>query len=364
MISMIDLRQETSGLCVLYVEDNEKLQNEVSTYLRKFFKLVDTANDGVQGLEKYHSSKYDLIITDINMPIMSGLTMSSKIKDTNPNQNILIVSAATDVDDFSLSISIGVDGYIIKPIEFSQLNDVLYKIARNINNHKQIDKYHENLEREIEQRTEEISQTRLELIRCLGRASDFRDNDTGLHVIRMSHYSRILTQKLFPNDINYTNLIYNASPLHDVGKIGIPDSILLKPRKFDDEEWAIMKKHTVYGAEIIKNDDSKLMQTSKEIAMTHHEKWDGTGYPVGLKGNDIPISGRIVAVADVFDALTTIRPYKTAWSTNDAIKYINDQSGIHFDPDVVCAFNEVINEFIKIKKSYEENIDKDLESMM
>jgi len=364
MINIIDLKKQACELCVLYVEDDEKLQNEVSLYLRKLFKYVDTANDGLQGLEKFNSSPYDLVITDINMPNMNGLEMAEKIKEINPSQNLLIVSAGTEVEDFSFSISIGIDGYVIKPIEFNQLNKVLYKISKNINNHKFMAEYQKNLEKQVAERTKEIQQTRLEIIRCLGRASDYRDNDTGLHVIRMSHYSKILTRKLFPDDERYVNLVYNASPLHDVGKIGIPDAILLKPGKFNNEEWEIMKKHTDYGSEIISNGDSDLMKMSIEIAISHHEKWDGTGYPSGLKEDEIPLSGRIVAIADVFDALTTVRPYKNAWSVDQAIEYINEQSGKHFDPKIVDTFNLVIDEFIKIKKSYEDKIvEKDIELM-
>ena len=271
----------------------------------------------------------------------------------------MIVSGGTEVEDFSESIAIGIDGYIIKPIEFSQLNKVLYKITKNITNNKLIEEYKKNLEKKVAQRTQEIRHTRLEIIRCLGRASDYRDNETGLHIVRMSHYSRLLTQKLFPDDIAFINLIYNASPLHDVGKIGIPDAILLKPGKFNDEEWEIMKKHTKYGAEIIDKEDSQIMKTSKEIALSHHEKWDGSGYPSGIKGENIPLSGRIVAVADVFDALTTVRPYKEAWSVEDAVKYINEQSGIHFDPKIVDAFNSIINDFLVIKKAHTEDIEEE-----
>lgn len=355
MINIVDLKKLACELNVLYVEDDEKLQNEVALYLRKLFKSVTTANDGLQGLEKYNSFQYDLVITDINMPYMNGLEMSAQIKEINPSQNLLIVSGGTEVNDFSTSISIGIDGYVIKPIEFNQLNKVLYKISKNINNNKLLLEYQKDLEKKVSERTKEIQKTRLDIIRCLGRASDYRDNETGLHIIRMSHYSRILTRALFPQNKGFINLIYNASPLHDVGKIGIPDAILLKPGKFNSEEWEIMKKHTLYGSEIISNEDSKLMRIAKEIAITHHEKWDGSGYPAGLKGNDIPMSGRIVAVADVFDALTTIRPYKSAWSVDEAIKYINDESGKHFDPQIVQAFNLVINQFIQIKANYEEN---------
>ncbi len=206
----------------------------------------------------------------------------------------------------------------------------------------------------VEQRTEQLQQTRLEIIRRLGRAAEFKDNETGLHVIRMSHYSRLMAEAL-DRGKEWTDLIFNASPMHDIGKIGIPDNVLLKPGKLDDDEWHIMRTHPQLGASIIGDHDNELMRMSKEIALSHHEKWDGSGYPNGLKGEEIPLSGRIVAVADVFDALTTERPYKKAWAVSDAVKFIDENSGIHFDPDLVLLFHEVMPEILDIKEQYGES---------
>jgi putative two-component system response regulator len=210
-----------------------------------------------------------------------------------------------------------------------------------------------DLEQKVIERTQELNQTRLAVIQQLGRAAEFRDNETGLHVIRMSYYSRLIAHA-YTQDNAWSELILNAAPMHDIGKIGIPDSILLKPGKLTEEEFVVMRKHPEMGAGIIGDHSSELMKMAKEIALAHHEKWNGTGYPLGLTGEATPISGRIAAIADVFDALTTARPYKKAWSVADAVAEINRQEGIHFDPQLVPVFHEVLPEILDIKENYDE----------
>ena len=216
------------------------------------------------------------------------------------------------------------------------------------------------LERMVTERTAELNETRLEVIRRLGRAAEFKDNETGLHVIRMSHYSRLIAEALNVGEA-WTDLLFNAAPMHDIGKIGIPDHILRKPGKLDENEWMIMRKHPEFGAAIIGEHSSDLMKLSKEIALTHHEKWDGSGYPKGLMGENIPISGRIVAIADVFDALTSERPYKKAWSVEESLKVIDEGAGKHFDPDLVGLFRDVMPDVLRIKEQYAEIPDFELE---
>jgi putative two-component system response regulator len=215
--------------------------------------------------------------------------------------------------------------------------------------------YNQNQElaRQVKEKTEELVDTRLEIIRRLGKVAEIKDNETGMHIIRMSHYTRILAEALNISD-EWTELVFNAAPMHDVGKIGIPEKILLKNDKLDDEEWAIMKKHPQYGVDIIGDHHSELIHMSKIIALRHHEKWDGSGYPDGLKGDEIPLEARIVAIADVFDALTSIRPYKTAWKLESTLEYINVQSGQHFDPKLVEILNNKVNEFAEIMEQYKD----------
>jgi putative two-component system response regulator len=196
-----------------------------------------------------------------------------------------------------------------------------------------------------------LQRTRLEIIRRLGRAAEFRDNETGYHVIRMSHHARMIALAANCGE-EWAELLFNAAPMHDVGKIGIPDNILLKPGKLDPDEWEVMNTHSAIGAEIIGDHQSELMCLSRVIAESHHEKWNGTGYPKGLKGEEIPLAGRIVALADVFDALTSERPYKKAWSIEDALAFIKKESGSHFDPDLAAVFENVLPEMLKIMSMY------------
>jgi putative two-component system response regulator len=207
------------------------------------------------------------------------------------------------------------------------------------------------LEKLVKQRTEELNNSRLEIIHRLGIAAEFKDNKTGLHVQRMSLFAKLLASKTCSN--KGSELIFNAAPMHDVGKIGIPDSILIKPGKLNDKEWEVMKKHPIYGAEIIGEHSSPLLKMAKEIALYHHERWDGKGYPNGVSGKDIPIWARIVSIADVFDALTSPRPYKRAWSIEEAVTYLKDESGKHFDPELVPIFLESMEEIYEIVEQYQ-----------
>lgn len=204
-----------------------------------------------------------------------------------------------------------------------------------------------------------LKESRREIINRLGHAAEFKDNETALHIFRMSRYTEVLARNLkMPSD--WVELLCDAAPMHDIGKIGVPDNILQKPGKLNPEEWEVMKKHPKFGADIIgQHTDSTLLNTAREIALYHHEKWDGTGYPEGISGADIPLSARIVAIADVFDALTSSRPYKRAWSFDDAVNLIVTESGNHFDPELVTVFTESLTEFKYIMKTYsDETLEK------
>jgi response regulator RpfG family c-di-GMP phosphodiesterase len=206
----------------------------------------------------------------------------------------------------------------------------------------------------LKERNRQLEKTRQEIIQRLGRAAEYRDNETGMHVVRMSHFSEALAKKANLSK-EQCDLILQASPMHDVGKIGIPDNVLLKPGKLEGEEWTKMQTHVEVGASILSGSDSKLMQLAEEIAATHHEKYDGTGYPNGLKGEEISIEGRIVPICDVFDALTSVRPYKKAWTVEDAIELIKKEKGKHFDPDLVDNFVSILPEILEIRERYSEN---------
>lgn len=303
--------------------------------LQDDYKLL-FAKDGVKGIELALSENPNLILLDVMMPEMTGYEVC-KILRKNPKSSripIIFVTAMVDEEDEAGGFEAGAVDYITKPVSPSI-------VKARVRTHLSL------------VRNEELRETRLQIIQRLGLAAEYKDNETGLHVIRMSHYSRTLSLAL-GFSLECAEDLLHASPMHDIGKIGIPDGILQKPGKLMLEEWEIMKKHPTIGAEIIGDHNSSLLQLAKSIALNHHEKWDGSGYPSGLKGDEIPIEARIVALADVFDALTTERPYKKAWEISDAIQYMNRESGKHFDPSIVPIFLDQMPEILEIRERWAE----------
>ncbi|MCW9040699.1 MAG: HD domain-containing protein, partial [Rhodospirillales bacterium] len=305
----------------------------------------------VKGLQD--ETGFDLILLDIRMPHLDGFQVMELLSEGIKEDYlpVLILTAQTDQETRLKALQLGAKDFVTKPFDQSE---VLNRIANMLEVRLLYnDRRRQNaiLEEKVRERTQELEETRLEIIRRLGRAGEFRDNETGMHVIRMSKFCQQLAMAAgYGEDFGRAVLI--ASPMHDVGKIGIPDAILLKPGKLDNDEWEIMKTHATIGAEILSDHPSELMQMAQRIALTHHEKWDGSGYPNGLKGEDIPVEGRIAALADVFDALTSERPYKKAWLVEDAVTLISDQAGKHFDPALSEAFLRIIPEIVEIKEAY------------
>jgi putative two-component system response regulator len=266
---------------------------------------------------------------------------------------VLVLTAQSDTATRLRALESGAKDYLTKPFDRLEVLTRMRNMLEVRLLHNQIRDQNKILEHKVRQRTQELMETRMEIIRRLGRAAEYRDNETGLHIIRMSKFSEILGRTA-GMDADWCEMLLNASPMHDIGKIGIPDRILLKPGKFEPEEWEIMKTHAAIGAEILSGHHSDLMEMARVIAITHHEKWDGTGYPNGLKGEDIPLVGRIVALADVFDALTSERPYKKAWSVEDALGYLLENRGMHFDPNLVGVFEKVLPEILAVREQYAE----------
>ena len=225
---------------------------------------------------------------------------------------------------------------------------------KNFFHSEKLKSHKKNLEHIVEERTKELQVTQHEIIHMLGSAAEYRDCETGQHIKRISYYCSLLARAIGIEKKD-SELLFYASQMHDIGKIGIPDSILLKPGKLDPQEWEVMKTHTTIGAEILQEDKSPLLETAKKIALLHHEKWNGTGYPKGLKEKSIPILARIVCLCDVFDALTSNRPYKKAWSAHDALREIENLSGTFFDPDLVVKFKEIFPEVLKINERFSDN---------
>lgn len=320
---------------LLLVDDEASNLQVLRHTLQHDYRLL-FAKDGPTALELAQRERPHLILLDVMMPGMSGHDVCRALKQDPATQAIpvIFVTALADVENEQLGLELGAVDYIIKP--FSP-----HIVKARVRTHLRLVS------------VEEVVQTRLEIVRCLGKAAEYKDNETGAHVLRMSHYSRIVALALGLSDA-HADLLLHAAPMHDIGKIGIPDSILCKPGRLTEQEWEIMRQHTVIGAQILGDHPSGLLRLAATIALCHHEKWDGSGYPRGLAGEDIPLEARIVAIADVFDALTSVRPYKRAWSVDDAVELIRSESGGHFDPRVVEAFLESLPEILQIKECWQD----------
>ena len=339
---------------ILIVDDNQTNVQLLEMLLQmENFENVQSTMDprDVVGLHQEHN--FDLILLDIRMPHMDGFQVMEALKDIHKEDYlpIIILTAQQDMETRLRALELGAKDFLTKP--FDRL-EVLHRIENMLevrHLYNQQSKQSEILEQKVRDRTNEIMTTRLEIIQRLGRAGEYRDNETGMHVIRMSKSCQRLAIAIGLSE-GHAEQIFQASPMHDVGKIGIPDHILLKPGKLGAEEWEIMKSHAEIGADIIGEHDSGLMIMAREIALTHHEKWDGSGYPKGLRAEQIPIEGRIAAVCDVFDALTSARPYKDPWPIEKAMALIQDEADKHFDPDLVKHFVSIQDQIIRIRDKY------------
>jgi len=342
------MNQAKEQAVVLVVDDIPENIDVLSGILRRDYR-VKAALNGRRAIEIAHSDPQpDIILLDIMMPGMDGYELCRRLK-RDPLTSaipIIFVTAKSEVDDETQGLELGAVDYIVKPVSPAI-------VINRVRTHLALYDQNRELERKVREHTDELVSTRLQIIRRLGRAAEFKDNETGLHVIRMSHYSRLIGGAMGATE-SWLELLFNAAPMHDIGKIGIPDYILLKPGKLNPDEWSVMCRHPRYGAEIIGEHSSELMTLSRDIALSHHEKWDGTGYPQHQRGEAIHIAARIVAIADVFDALTTARPYKSAWPVAQAIDYIDAQKGKHFDPKLVPLFHRVLPSILKIREKYAE----------
>lgn len=334
---------------LLVVDDTLSNITLLCSILEPFYR-VKVATNGEKALQIVTGEEPpDLILLDIVMPGLDGYEVCRRIK-ANPARHsipILFVTALEQQEDEEMGLALGAEDYITKP--FSP-PIVLARVRTHLALYDQT----RELERKVDIRTRELQKTRLEIIRRLGRAAEFRDNETGNHVLRMSHYSRLIARAAGLGDA-MAEMLFLAAPMHDIGKIGIPDYVLLKPGKLNTQEWEIMQQHVKMGAEIIGDHPDDLLTMARTVALSHHEKWDGSGYPLGLKGEDIPTVGQIVAIADVFDALTSSRPYKQPWPMDEAIQTILDGAGHHFDPELVAAFKLALPDMMLVHDMYQED---------
>jgi len=342
--------------CILIIDDeptNLKLLDKMLGG-QGYHDLV-LVKDSRKALETYQESRPDLILLDINMPHLDGYQVIDQLMTLNDPllPPIVILTAQHGKEHLLRALNAGARDFITKPFDRNELIMRVRNLLEAQLAHHILHDQKAVLEELVRERTEEIQETRLQVVQRLGMAAEYRDEETGNHIMRMSHMSELLARKIGWNEDD-CELILLASPMHDIGKIGIPDNILLKPGKFEADEWEIMKTHAVIGGKLLDGDDSDLMNMAKEIALSHHEKWDGSGYPNGLAGEAIPQSGRIAALADVFDALTSERPYKKAWTVEAAIELIKENSGKHFDPELVEVFLEQLPSILLIHERFSE----------
>lgn len=327
------------------------------TIIEKLLKLegfahIKTITDPREAKATYQDFMPDLVLLDLSMPHMNGFQVMEEIKkiEKGPYLSFLVLTALSDEETLLKAFNCGAKDFVNKPFNAAEMIARIRNLLEVRLLNKSLEEQKQALEGKVKERTKELHDTRLEVVRRLGMAAEFRDNETGLHIIRMSKMCELLGASIGFCD-SECDLLLNASPMHDIGKIGIPDRVLLKHSKLDPEEWEIMKTHAQIGADLLSG-DSELMEMASSIALTHHEKWDGAGYPNGLKGEDIPLSGRIAALCDVFDALTSNRPYKKAWSIEDSCAEIKSCNGTHFEPRLVEKFIQILPDIIAITKEY------------
>ena len=334
------LEEEILNAKILIVDDNilnvqilKKILTEAG-----FYQLSSTT-DPMKAFGLYQELHPDLILLDFNMPLLNGLELMKLFSSADPSGYlpVLMITAEQDHSLRAKALQSGAKDFIKKPYDRQEVilrsrNLIEVRLIYN-----QIRTQNKSLEEDVRERTKELFKTRLEVVYRLSRVAEYRDKNTGDHIVRMSRYAELLARAMGLSPVQ-CELVLNTSPLHDIGKVAVPDAILLKPGKLDPEEYEIMKKHTTWGAEMLSGSSFVFLKMAETIALTHHENFDGSGYPRGLKGQDIPLVGRITKVADIFDALTSERPYKKAWGFEEAMAEIKKSSGSQFDPKFAEAF--------------------------
>lgn len=313
-----------------------------------------SVQDSRDVIDIYKTRRADLILLDLNMPYMDGYQVIKALQDLNDPllPPIIVLTAQHSKEHLHHALKLGGRDFITKPFDRVELLMRVRNLLAAQLAHCMLYEQKAVLVEMVEERTKELHSSRLDVVQRLGMAAEYRDEETGNHILRMSHICALLARSMGWSE-SKCDLILNASPMHDIGKIGIPDAILLKPGKLDPAEWEIMKSHVTIGAKLLEsNNESELLNMARDIALTHHEKWDGSGYPNGLIGEQIPQAGRIAAIADVFDALTSERPYKKAWDVEDANDLIRQNSGKHFDPQIVEVFFKELPNILNIRDRY------------
>lgn len=339
---------------ILVVDDEEPNVRTLARVLRAAgYEHISTTTDATEFLALYHREHPDLILLDLHMPKRDGLTLLEELRTASGPQSylpVLVITGDTSAEARRKALLAGAKDFVTKPFEVDELLLRIRNLLETRRLHREIVSQNQLLERRVHERTAELEGAYLDTLERLAIAAEFRDDETGRHTERVGETAALLGAALGMGDDDVF-LVRRAAPLHDVGKIGIPDAILRKPEALTADEWEVMRTHTTIGARILSGGRSRVVRLAEEIALNHHEHWDGEGYPRGLRGDAIPLVGRLVMVADVFDALTSDRVYRKAWPSEQVLAYIRQYSGKRFDPRITAMLerNEVRHALLAIR---------------
>lgn len=341
------IAEKLPGARILMVDDEEANLELLRRILEPAgYENLEATTRPEEVVDLCREKEPDLILLDIMMPGIDGYGILDRLSEELPEDTylpVLVLTSDHTQDAKRRALAGGARDFLNKPLSPAEVRLRVRNLLETRFLHLELQEHNRTLEDRVLERTAELERARLEILERLARAAEYRDDNTGEHTRRVGESAAAIARAL-GLERNDVNLIRRAAPLHDVGKIGIPDEILLSPRRLTDDEFEVMKNHTRIGADLLGSSESSLLQFAEQIALTHHEWWDGSGYPEGLDGEDIPLTGRIVAVADTFDALTHSRPYKEAWSVEEAWDELEDFAGRQFDPRVIEAFGAVLKE--------------------
>ena len=344
---------------ILIVDDDISNRELIKILCEAKGYQVFEAENGKQAIELTLQENPSLLIMDVNMPILGGYEATERLKNNEQTRHIpiILVTGMAEREEMLKGISKGANDFLSKPVDAQELE---LRIRNNLQikeYHDLLENYNHSLEQDVQNKTKELQKAYQEAVQLLSLTAELKDPETGSHIQRVSFYAKIIGEKLGEGAAFCKNL-YHAAPMHDIGKVGIPDKILLKQGPLTTDEWEIMKSHTIIGKKILARSASLILKLATEIALTHHEKWDGTGYPNALKGDQIPLSGRVMAIADVYDALRSKRPYKPEISHEKAVEIITEGDHRtrpeHFDPNVLRVFEKNHELFDQIFEKFKE----------
>jgi len=347
---------------ILVVDDEPLNLQLLKAMLMPLGYDVSLAENGGECIRKAEECHPDVILLDVMMPGMDGFEVVKMLKENEETRIIpvVMVTALRGMENGVSALESGADDFLTKPVDKTELRARVRSLLKVKKYNEYMINYQKKLEEEVARRTEELRRAfqkiklaSLDTIYRLSRAAVYKDEGTGAHIQRMAHYAAEIARGLELDEDTVETVLY-ADPTHDIGKIGIPDRILLKPGKLDSEEWETMKTHTTIGAKILEGSDAEFIKMGATVALTHHEKWDGSGYPRGLAGTDIPLAGRITAVADAFDALLSRRPYKEPIPFEEAVRIVEKGKGSHFDPEIVEVFLDITDRLFEIKERFKD----------